>query len=97
MPFTERESTAKALLARGTRILKRQGSKLNLLPSQVDDRFNDFAGSRVGEAGAMSNLQRQPTLTSRSKYHPACGGYPTDILQGQAQNPAFLARLLFSI
>ncbi len=66
MPLPERhESTAKALLARGTRILKRQGSKLNLHPSQIEDRSSDPIETRVGEHSPGSGLQRQPTLISR--------------------------------
>ena len=66
MPLPERhESTAKALLARGTRLLKRQGSKLNLLPSQVEDRSNDSVKIKAGEQSPGSGLQRQPTLISR--------------------------------
>ncbi|KIW71171.1 hypothetical protein PV04_03366 [Phialophora macrospora] len=66
MPLQERnESTAKALLAKGTRILKRQGSKLNLLPSQLEDRSNDLPGVKAGEPSPVRGLQRQPTLSSR--------------------------------
>ena len=68
MPLPERhESTAKSLLAKGTRILKRQGSKLNLLPSQMDDRSNDLMEAGVGELSPGKGLQRQPTLISRRK------------------------------
>ena len=66
MPSPERhESTARTLLARGTRILKRQGSKLNLLPSQIDDKSSDLAGLKFGELSPTKSLQRQPTLSSR--------------------------------
>ncbi|OCT50827.1 hypothetical protein CLCR_06711 [Cladophialophora carrionii] len=66
MPLQERhENTAKALLAKGTRILKRQGSKLNLLSSQLEDRSHDLAEVRAGELSPIRGLQRQPTLSSR--------------------------------
>ncbi|EXJ62749.1 hypothetical protein A1O7_03187 [Cladophialophora yegresii CBS 114405] len=66
MPLHERhEKTAKAFLAKGTRILKRQGSKLNLLSSQLEDRSNDLPDVRAGEPSPVRSLQRQPTLSSR--------------------------------
>jgi hypothetical protein len=72
MPLQERhENTAKALLAKGTRILKRQGSKLNLLPSQLEDRSNDPLEGKAGELSPGRGLQRQPTLSSRRKRSPS--------------------------
>jgi hypothetical protein len=69
MPLPERhESTARTLLARGTRILKRQGSKLNLLPSQIEEKSSELPGARVGEPSPAKGLQRQPTLSSRGKH-----------------------------
>ena len=69
MPLLDRhESTAKFLLAKGTRILKRQGSKLNLLPSHLEDRSTSSPEVRIGELSpAQFGLQRQATLTSRRK------------------------------
>jgi hypothetical protein len=69
MPLPERhESTARNLLARGTRILKRQGSKLNLLPSQMEERSIDLQGARGGELSPGKSVQRQPTLSSKGKH-----------------------------
>ncbi|EXJ72073.1 uncharacterized protein A1O5_04576 [Cladophialophora psammophila CBS 110553] len=66
LPLPERqESAAKTLLTKGTRMLKRQGSKLNLLPSQLEDRSNVLPEARVGEMAPVKSLQRQPTLISR--------------------------------
>lgn len=61
------ESTAKSLLAKGTRILKRQGSKLNLLSSQMEDRTHELPEARVGEFSSPKLLQRIPTLNSKRK------------------------------
>ncbi|OQU99695.1 hypothetical protein CLAIMM_05292 [Cladophialophora immunda] len=66
MPLTERqESAAKTLLNKGTRMLKRQGSKLNLLPSQIEERSSSLPEARAAEMAPMKGLQRQPTLISR--------------------------------
>ncbi|KIX98059.1 uncharacterized protein Z520_06138 [Fonsecaea multimorphosa CBS 102226] len=67
LPLPERqESAAKTLLNKGTRMLKRQGSKLNLLPSQIEDRSSVvLAEARAVEIAPVKGLQRQPTLISR--------------------------------
>ncbi|OAP57022.1 hypothetical protein AYL99_09134 [Fonsecaea erecta] len=66
LPMAERqESAAKTLLNKGTRMLKRQGSKLNLLPSQIEDRPNVLPEARIAEMAPVKALQRQPTLISR--------------------------------
>jgi hypothetical protein len=62
MPSHERhETTAKNLLAKGSRMLKRQGSKLNLLPSQIGEANQGWSKDAVYDSG----LRRNPTLTSR--------------------------------
>ncbi|KIX10448.1 uncharacterized protein Z518_01531 [Rhinocladiella mackenziei CBS 650.93] len=68
LPPTERyDNTAKNLLAKGTRMLKRQGSKLNLLPSQIQDKDRSVDGSdeRAGEMTPIKGLQRQLTMSSK--------------------------------
>ncbi|KIW75785.1 hypothetical protein Z517_10528 [Fonsecaea pedrosoi CBS 271.37] len=66
LPLMERqESTAKSLLNKGTRMLKRQGSKLNLLPSQMEDRSSTIPEERAAEMAPIKGIQRQPTLISR--------------------------------
>jgi len=71
-PGTERrESTAKALLSKGTRMLKRQGSKLNLLPSQFEDKVinSGTGGTDVdhGDGSPTRPLERQATISSKRK------------------------------
>lgn len=69
MPFTDRqESTTKSLLSRGTRMLKRQGSKLNLLPSQVQDTPLPGPDPRSPELSSTFRLQRQLTLSSKREF-----------------------------
>ncbi|KAJ9612285.1 hypothetical protein H2200_003882 [Cladophialophora chaetospira] len=75
MPLSERhESTAKSLLAKGTRLLKRQGSKLNLLSlQQTEDRPNHPVEAGAGELSPGKGLQRQATLISR-RLKPSISG-----------------------
>nr|KAK5440205.1 hypothetical protein LTR18_008142 [Exophiala xenobiotica] len=65
-PLTDRyESSAKSLLSRGTRILMRQGSKLNLLHLQLEEKSPDSSAGRVGENSPGKALQRQLTNSSK--------------------------------
>ena len=61
------ESSSKSLLSRGTRLLKRQGSKLNLLSSQSSDVFNSGSDARIPEPSPTFRLQRQLTTSSKRK------------------------------
>ncbi|KAK6366589.1 hypothetical protein LTS17_010675 [Exophiala oligosperma] len=66
LPLSDRyENNAKGLLSRGTRILKRQGSKLNLLSSPVEEKSPERGGGRMGDGSPVKSLQRQ--LTNGSK------------------------------
>ena len=69
VPLADRqENTAKNLLSKGTRMLKRQGSKLNLLPSQFEDRSSEGSAGRSGEVSPVKGLQRQLTPSSKRQY-----------------------------
>ena len=69
MPLPLRhESTARTLLARGTRILKRQGSKLTLLPLQIDDKSSPLPVSQPGEVSPGNGLLQQPTSSPKGQY-----------------------------
>ncbi|KAL6245079.1 hypothetical protein RBB50_007854 [Rhinocladiella similis] len=66
LPLSDRyENNAKGLLSRGTRILKRQGSKLNLLSSPVEERSLEPVAGRMGDGSPVKARQRQ--LTNGSK------------------------------
>ncbi|KIW10316.1 hypothetical protein PV08_11278 [Exophiala spinifera] len=66
LPLSDRyENNAKGFLSRSTRILKRQGSKLNLLSSPVEDTSPERGGKRVGEVSPVKSLQRQFTNGSK--------------------------------
>lgn len=66
---TERlESTAKSLLSKGARALKRQGSKLNLLPSPVEERSSGAV--ERAEESPVKGLQRQPAVTPKRECRP---------------------------
>jgi len=70
LPMTERqEHTAKSLLSKGTRMLKRKGSKFNLLPSQLEDRSVDRVEGKIAEVSPVKGLQRQLTISSKSKHN----------------------------
>lgn len=69
LPLPERhESAAKALLSKGTRMLRRQGSRLNLLPSQMEERPLDVGEGRAAETSPVKEAQRQPNLSSRREH-----------------------------
>ncbi|KAK5202938.1 hypothetical protein LTR41_011328 [Exophiala xenobiotica] len=76
LPLTDRyESNAKILLTRGTRALKRQGSKLNLLPLQQEQNSPGRSAVRVGESSPAKALQRQLTNSSkRTGMKPSISG-----------------------
>ena len=61
-------STAKTLLAKGTRMLKRQGSKLNLLPSQIEDTSINALDGKDDDLLMTQGIQRQSTLSSRREF-----------------------------
>jgi hypothetical protein len=64
-PLADRqENTTKNLLSRGTRMLKRQGSKLSLLPSPSQDSFTG-PDTRSQELSPTFRLQRQSTINSK--------------------------------
>jgi hypothetical protein len=70
MPFQDRqESTAKTLLSKGSRMLKRQGSKLNLLSSQPEDVAGEAFQFQASETSPPSRLQRQFTMRTKRKLH----------------------------
>lgn len=65
LPLADRqENTTKSLLSRGTRMLKRQGSKLSLLPSPSQDSFTG-SDTRSQELPPTFRLQRQSTINSK--------------------------------
>ncbi|KAK5065075.1 hypothetical protein LTR84_000910 [Exophiala bonariae] len=65
LPLADRqEITTKSLLSRGTRMLKRQGSKLSLLPSPSQDSFSG-SDTRSQELPSTFRLQRQSTINSK--------------------------------
>ncbi|KAL2393251.1 hypothetical protein ABEF93_001913 [Exophiala dermatitidis] len=61
------DNPAKSLLSKGTRILRRQGSKLSLLPSPTEDKTIIVSDRRDGPVSPVKVLQRQ--FTSSSQRH----------------------------
>ncbi|KEF61575.1 uncharacterized protein A1O9_03143 [Exophiala aquamarina CBS 119918] len=62
LPLADRqEHSTKSLLSRGTRMLKRQGSKLSLLPSPSQDSFTR-SDTRSPELPPTFKIQRQSTI-----------------------------------
>ncbi|KAL2428990.1 hypothetical protein ABEF95_011126 [Exophiala dermatitidis] len=61
------DNPAKSLLSKGTRILRRQGSKLSLLPSPTEDKAIIAGDRRDGPVSPVKVLQRQ--FTSNSQRH----------------------------
>ncbi|EXJ86543.1 hypothetical protein A1O3_03496 [Capronia epimyces CBS 606.96] len=65
-PFGERhDNSAKSLLSRGSRILKRQTSKLSLLPSSTEEKTIVRVEGKVGQGSPVKGLQRQLTFSSQ--------------------------------
>jgi len=64
-PLADKQDHAtKNLLTRGTRMLKRQGSKLSLLPSPSQESFTRF-DARSQELSPTFRLHRQSTINSK--------------------------------
>lgn len=68
LPLADRqENTTKSLLSRGTRMLKRQGSKLSLLPSPSQESFTR-SDARSQELSPTFRIQRQSTINSKREW-----------------------------
>lgn len=89
LAFPERpESTAKALLSKSSRLLKRQGSKLSLLPSQMEDKPTEYAEWRGGETSPIKNLQRQLTLNTRCECRTVAPLYKAKLINSRFRDKA---------
>ena len=68
LTFSDRqEGTAKTLISKGSRMLKRQGSKLNLLSPQLEDASGGSFQARASGMSPPTRLQRQFTSKTKRK------------------------------
>lgn len=65
LPSAERfDKPAENLLSKGSRILRRQGSKFSLLSSTTEEKSTGV-GEIAGQTSPIKGLQRHPTLSSQ--------------------------------
>lgn len=66
LPLLERhEGHAKSLISRGTRILKRQGSKLSLMPSQIEESSSGRVTEKPSGGSPVRGTHRPVNMSSR--------------------------------